>query len=136
MLLKPPRSKLPPLNTKLLVLANRSAAPKARVPALTKVLPVKVLAPESVSVPLPCLVNPPVPPTAPANVVVFASPVVSVLLPNVTLVPETPDKAPMVSSALSVKFAPVVSKITEPELAMALPPDRASVPALTVVAPA
>ena len=133
--LNPPKSKLPPLTTNALVSANRSAAPKARVPALTVVVPMKVLAPDSVSVPLPCLVKPPVPPMAPANVVLFASPAVSVLLPKVTVVPVTPDKEPMVSLAPRVKFAPVVSKITAPVLRIALPPDKASVPALTVVAP-
>ena len=38
--LKPPRLKLPPLTTSVLVLASRSAAPKASVPATTVVVPV------------------------------------------------------------------------------------------------
>ena len=93
------------------------------------------MVPESVSVPTPILVKPPVPPIAPANAVLLASPAVSVLLPRVTVVPDTPANEPTVSLALSVKVAPVVSKFTAPALAMALPPAKASVPALTVVAP-
>ena len=85
--------------------------------------------------PAPVLVKPPVPPIAPAKVVSFASPAVSVLLPRLTLVPVTPANEPTVSLALSVKFAPDVSRFTAPVLARALPPDKASVPALTVVVP-
>ena len=39
-LLKPPRSKLPPLTTSVLALASRFAAPSASVPAATVVAPV------------------------------------------------------------------------------------------------
>jgi hypothetical protein len=39
-LLKPPMSKVPPLTTKLLPLANWSLVLRARVPALTVVVPV------------------------------------------------------------------------------------------------
>ena len=108
---------------------------KASVPALTVVLPVKVLVPDSVSVPAPTLVKPPVPAISPANAVLFTSPAVSVLLPRLTMVPVTPVKEPTVSSALSAKVAPDVPKTTAPVLAMALPPDKASMPALTVVVP-
>jgi len=93
------------------------------------------LAPLKVKVPLPCLVKPPVPPMAPANSVLVASPEVSVKLPKVTLVPVTPANEPTVSLALSVKLAFIASKTTAPALAMALPPDKSSVPALTVVMP-
>ena len=93
------------------------------------------MVPDRVSVPAPTLVKPPVPPMAPANAVLFASPAVNVWLPRVTVVPDTPANEPTVSLALSVKVAPVVSKFTAPVLAMALPPTKASVPALTVVVP-
>ena len=93
------------------------------------------MVPDSVSVPEPTLVKPPVPLMAPANAVLFASPAVSVLPPRVTLVPVTPAKEPTVSLALSVKFAPEVPRLTAPVSTMALPPDKASVPALTVVVP-
>ncbi len=93
------------------------------------------MVPDSVKVPAPTLVKPPVPPMAPANAALFASPAVSVWLSRVTLVPATPASEPRVSLALSVKFAPAVSKFTEPVSARALPPDKASVPALTVVVP-
>ena len=93
------------------------------------------MVPDSVSVPAPTLVKLPVPPIAPENTVLFASPAVRVLLPRVTLVPVTPAKEPTVSLALSVKFALVVSKTTAPVSAIALPPAKSSVPALTVVVP-
>ena len=72
---------------------------------------------------------------APPKVVLLESPAVSVRAPSVTLVPSTPAIEPTISLALSVKFAPEVPRITAPVLAMALPPDKASVPALTVVVP-
>ena len=93
------------------------------------------MVPDKVSVPAPALVNPPVPPIAPANAVLFRSPAVRVLLPRVTVVPDTPAKEPAVSLALSVKVAPDVPRTTAPVSAMALPPDKVSVPALTVVVP-
>ena len=93
------------------------------------------MVPDKVSEPTPALVNPPVPPIAPANVVSFASPAVSLWLPRVTVVPVTPANEPTVLSALSVKFAPDVSRITAPVLAMALTLAKASVPSLTVVVP-
>ena len=47
---------------------SASAEPfdKAKLPALTVAAPVKVLEPDSVKVPLPCLVKPPMPPITPA----------------------------------------------------------------------
>ena len=93
------------------------------------------MVPDRVSAPEPALVKPPVPPMAPANSVLFASPAISVKLPKVTLVPVTPANEPTVSLALSVKLAPVVSKTTAPVLAIALPPDKANVPALSAVPP-
>ena len=93
------------------------------------------MVPDSVSVPAPDLVKPPVPPMTPANVLVLASPAVSVLLPKVTVVPVTPLSEPTVSLAFSVKFAPEVPKLTAAVSSMALPPDKANVPALTVVVP-
>ena len=93
------------------------------------------MVPDSVNVPAPTLVIPPEPPMAPAKVLEFASPAVKVLLPRVTLVPAAPANEPTVSLAFKVKFALDVSRFTAPVLAMALPPDKASVPALTVVVP-
>ena len=93
------------------------------------------MVPDRVSVPAPVLVKPPVPPMAPANVVLLVSPAVSLLPPRVTVVFVTPAKEPTVSLALSVKVAPEVSRITAPVSARALPPDKFSVPALTVVVP-
>ena len=93
------------------------------------------MVPDSVKAPEPTFVRPPVPPIAPAKVVSFASPAVSVLLPRVAVVPDTPAKEPTVSLALSVKFAPEVPRFTAAVSSMALPPDKAKVPALTVVVP-
>ena len=134
--LMPARSKVAPVDK-----VSAEPAPKAlvlpafKVPPLTVVAPVWRLVPDSVSVPEPTLVKPPVPPISPANAVLFESPAVSVLLPKVTVVPVTPANEPTVSLALSVKFAPDVPNTTAPVLATALPPDKASVPALTVVMP-
>ena len=69
----------------------------------------------------------------PAYVELVASPVVSVLLPSVTVVPATPVKEPIVCDALSVRFAPDALNSTAPVLAML--PSITSEPALMVVAP-
>src|SRR5436190_1820470 len=67
------------------------------VPALTVVAPAYELGPLSVNVPVPTLVNPPPPEIVPANVVlVLFVPVVSVPLPDVTLLPLTPVSEPIV----------------------------------------
>jgi hypothetical protein len=68
-------------------------------------------------------------------VVLLASPVVSVWLPRLTVVPDTPVNEPSVCDALSAKFAPEVLRFTAPVLAMALPPANTKLPALTVVVP-
>src|SRR5260370_9755056 len=88
------------------------ATPSASVPALIVVPPVKLLVPLRVSVPLPCLISPPVPEIALASVVSLPSPAVSVPLPSV-FAPPPPDSAPTVW----------------------LLPFRANVPLLTISAP-
>lgn len=68
------------------VSAIRFAAPSVIVPAETVVAPVYVFAPDSVSVPVPCLVSLPfVPSMTPANVVFVESPTVKVLVALVVL---------------------------------------------------
>jgi hypothetical protein len=66
-----------------------------RAPALILVGPAYVLAPDSVSVPAPILVSPPLPDIVPENVVLVLSlPVVSMAEPSVTL--PAPASEPMV----------------------------------------
>jgi len=61
------RSKVPPAaSVTRPFAASEPPLPSASVPALMVVPPVYVLAPLSVSVPLPCLTRPPVPPMVPA----------------------------------------------------------------------
>src|SRR5690348_17047824 len=84
--------------------------------------------------PVPVLVNAPVPLITPENVVeVLLPPVVSVLAPSVTV--PLPAREPIVSSALSDSLAPE-DTVTAQESLMALPPVSESVPRLTVVPPA
>jgi hypothetical protein len=60
-----------------------------RMPALTLVGPLYVLAPVSVNAPPPTLVSPPLPPIAPENVVEVPSlPVVRFAAPSATLPPD------------------------------------------------
>jgi hypothetical protein len=74
----------------------RSAAPKARVPALIVVVPVYVFAPEIVNVPEPALVRPPLPDMTPLYVVAELSPpAVRVAEPRVML--PAPEMEPTVS---------------------------------------
>ena len=91
-----------------------------------------MLAPESVKIPAPCLVRPPVPLITPEKVVLVASPVVRMAVPSVTL--PAPAREPIVSAKLfRLKVAPcyghrigVCDPIGGPQV---------SVPALMVVAP-
>ena len=83
--------------------------------------------------PVPVLVRPPVPPIAPEKVV--APPdrlTVRVWPPSVT--EPAPLSEPIVSAAPSSSVAPELT-VTAPVSAMALPPETASVPVLTVVTP-
>ena len=66
--------------------------------------------PERVNVPDPTFVNPPVPLTTPANVVVKVSPVVSVAAPNVTDAVLGPDKDAIVLSKLARFITPLTVK--------------------------
>ena len=90
------------------------------------------MAPLSVKLPLPSLVMPPVPLAAPLKVVLVASPVLRVLAPRVRL--PAPAREPMVSAVSRFRVAPLAT-VTAPVLAIALPPDRLSVPALMLVRP-
>src|SRR5260370_37971550 len=69
---------------------GRPATPSASVPALIVVPPVKLLVPLRVSVPLPCLISPPVPEIALASVVSLPSPAVSASMTSV-ISPHQPD---------------------------------------------
>ncbi len=72
----------------------------------------KVFAPDSVNVPVPCLTSPPLPEITPAKLVSVASPVVSVLAPSVTVeVPEADASEPMVSDPVNVR-SPVPFSVT------------------------
>ena len=95
------------------------------------------MAPESVSVPVPALARPRVPEPlliTPLKVVlVLSAPTVSTFAPELELdtVP-APDRAPMVSLALTLYVAPLatVSAVLSDRL-----PDTSKVPWLTVVVP-
>ena len=84
--------------------------------------------PDSVSVPVPILVRPPVPDATPEKVgLAFSPPVVSVFAPSTTL--PAPPRLPIVSDAFSCSVAPDAI-VTAPVSDNALPPATASVPAL------
>lgn len=118
-------------------MAMRSAAPSFIVPALTVVVPVYVLAPDSVSVPPPDCVRPPLPDTAvvrstasdrlnasvafDTSVVVASEPLVA-LSPTVS-VPADTVRLP-VKVLVAVSFAsplPDFDKLPLPEIAPAIP---------------
>src|SRR6266508_3618091 len=97
--------------------------PSCRLPAVIVVPPEYVLAPESVSAPLPILVRPPLPEIVPENVVLVLSvPVVSVAEPSVTEppgpttpAPRSPGRSPVVVLVLSVPVVSVAEpSVTEP----------------------
>ena len=97
-----------------------------------------MLAPVSVSVPPPCLTNPPVPPITPAKTVEFDVPAVRLLAPSATMLPATPPRSwivwPPVLPAMS-NVVPAAARSTPLDEAMLPPPESASVPALIVVTP-
>ena len=104
------------------------------------------MAPESVSVPVPCLVRePPVPATmppslmTPAMVVSAEPPAVRFFAPRTTLEPATPAMEPMVSLlALMAEMSnvPVEPVMFTGEVSAREPsPERATVPLVIVVAP-
>ena len=142
--LKPFKSKLAPAT-----LAKRTTefdekaltAPPWKVPRLTVVVPRYVLfVPPRRNVPVPCIVNPPVPVMAPEYVVVILFPaMVNVPVPRAILPPEEPppDKELIVwLKPFKSKPAPEVFAITMTELgnkALEIPSWR--VPELIVVVP-
>ncbi len=97
-----------------------------------------MLAPVSVSVPLPCFVTPPVPVIAPPKVWFVLSPNVRPLPPSATLLPATPLSAPIVwfaPAALMSSVAPAPVRPTAPVAARLPPRPSANVPPATVVPP-
>ena len=92
-----------------------------------------MLAPENVSVPDPVLVSAPLPLSTPLNVVLVPVSVVSVALPSVTL--PAPASEPIVSPVLFKSSVAPLDTVTATVSAIALPPARRRVPALTDVAP-
>ncbi|MCY1271198.1 hypothetical protein D9M68_247800 [compost metagenome] len=128
--------KVAPESTLTLALSEMAAPPLAvRPPADTWTPPVKVLVPDSVSVPLPVLVRPPVPLIPPANVVLLSlPPVVRVLLPSVRVLPLVPASEPMVSLDASSSVEELLTVTAELSW-MAEPPLRISLPEATVTLP-
>ncbi len=112
--------------------------PSSRPPALSATPPVKVFAPVNVCTPLPFFTRPPPTPLiTPAKTWSVTLPKVSVLPPNATVEPATPDSAPMVwlpprerSSA-----APAPDRLTAPVAARLPPLPSATVPAATFKPP-
>ncbi|MNF76828.1 hypothetical protein D3C84_589540 [compost metagenome] len=93
------------------------------------------MVPDSVSVPLPVLVRPPVPLIPPANVVLLSlPPVVRVLLPSVRVLPLVPASEPMVSLDASSSVEELLTVTAELSW-MAEPPLRISLPEATVTLP-
>ena len=124
-----------PLETATAAVSAMAEPPlRIRTPPVIWVWPVWVLAPDSVSVPLPCLTRPPAPLREPENVVFATSPVVSVLVAAKVTLP-APASEPMVSLSDTASVAPEAT-VTAVVSASA-PPLRFSVrvPADTVVAP-
>ncbi|MNV44953.1 hypothetical protein D3C71_1367340 [compost metagenome] len=110
--------------------------PRLMRPCFKAVPPLKVLALVSVRVLLPCLSSPPVPVMAPAKVVsALSSPTLRLRAPSATVLPATPESAPMVRlplAALMSKTAVLPARRTALAAASCPAPLRASVPALTV----
>ena len=110
----------------------------ARVPLEIVVAPLKPLMLSRVSVPLPCLVSPPLPQILPLKVVEFAVPTVSVLAPSMMNVPATPLRSWIVWPPLLAemsKVTPVAASATPLDVAILPLPDSARVPPEIVVAP-
>jgi hypothetical protein len=94
------------------------------------------LAPDSVSVPVPTLVRPPVPSITPANVVLALSPpAVSVAEPSVTLLPAVPASEPMVWFRLLRSSTAPAATVNALNGENALTAPACRVPALTSVGP-
>ena len=97
------------------------------------------MVPDSVSVPVPACVSPPVPPIAPAKDWVEEPVILRVLLPRVTMVPLAPFNATidgLTLAALILNVAPEAARFTPLLFTTDPVPDRASVPAEIMVAPA
>ena len=94
--------------------------------------------PESVKLPLFCLVKfPSVPLMTPANVVELVVPRVSVLLPRLTVLPATPLKSVIEVPEVVVEMSKVApdAMVTPDEGIIEPLPERLSVPPLIVVRP-
>ena len=121
--------------------AGRAPAAASSVPAETVVLPPKVFAPVSVRTPVPALVREPVAPlTTPAKVVlVLSPPATRPLAPSTTEEPAAPASEPTVMEAgviaetLNTAVPPETLTAEYSEISPA--PERAKVPAVTVVEP-
>ena len=84
-----------------------------RLPAFTFAVPLKLLAPDSVSEEFAILVNVPEPVTAPAKTVDEALPTVSAPAPMAAVVPATPVSEPIVVVApLRLSVAPEFASVT------------------------
>ena len=108
----------------------------ARMPALTVVAPVKLLAPDSVKVSLPCLTSAlaALPLRLPAKAVFTALPVRKVALPRLTLPLPLPAKLPKVSLPCSTRVAALALSPTVTAgaaLKVAPPARRVRLPSLT-----
>lgn len=121
----------PPVNEPLPV--------KAKVPPLIVVVPVNVLAPARFNVLLLGLVSPPVPWITPLYVVVVDPPTLRVLLPSVTVDPDTPANSPI---AVELPEIPLILKSDPDALTVTMPvverepdPVKERDPALIVVPP-
>ena len=132
--LKAPISSAPPLTVTAVESLKRSAAPKAKAPALTVVAPVYELEPPRDNVPEPALVNPPAPLIVPAKLLLAAlNDVVRVkVLPTLTVPPE-PESAPTVS--LPPKVNVPVFTVTAPLSESLSAPPVVTLPPLNVSAP-
>ena len=85
--------------------------------------------PESVSVPVPVFISPPLPSIEPAKLVEFAVPTVSELAPSWIVDPATPLRSLIVwlpELAEISKVAPAPARLSPLELAMLPLPDRVS----------
>lgn len=115
-------------------LSMRFAAPSASVPPEIVVAPVYALEPDSVSVPEPVLVTPPVPELVPEKVVLLEfPPVVRVAEPSES-VPE-PDRAPTVSSKFARLNVALLATSTVVESPSTPDAPKVRVPAEIVVVP-
>ena len=112
---------------------------KVSVPAVTEIAPLFVFVPLSVSVPTPDFVKSPDPWSEPAKVWVPASATVSVCAEAIVTLPPVeppPWREAIVSLEFTLNPTPaVLTNVTVPVFAIALPPLMVRLPALIVVVP-